>query len=96
MSSLSTLEKVLMTKRVVTRRSPKHRSLSRSNNKARDHKVREPGTSTRSRADPTVNRRRMVRSQDGRKTVPVILVHVGILAILGHYFKIDLKKVKTH
>ena len=54
-----------MAKRLKTRRSPKHSSLSRRSNKARDHKVRDCGTGTRTRAEPVVSKRRHVNNRSG-------------------------------
>ena len=81
-----------MTKRVLTRSSPKHRSLRSSSRRARNHRDRDPGTGTRSRAEPSINIRMMIRSRRrrGRKTEhfllnrnrPTYLRALTLLAIL--------------
>ena len=99
LSCLSTLEKVLMTNKLENSSSPKHRSLNRRSSSARDHDAMDCGTETKSKAEAVVSRRSMVRNRrrSGRQTYSVIhVVHVGDLAILGHFSKINLKIVQTN
>jgi hypothetical protein len=64
--------------------SPKHRRRSRRRSNAWSQDARDCGTGTNSGHDPIVNSRSKVRKwrRSGRP-VPN-MVHVGVLAILGH------------
>ena len=84
LSSLSMLENVLMTTKLETSMSPKHRSLSRRRSNVRNQDARDCGTGANSSHDPIVSSKSKVRNQR-RTGRPVLdMVHVGVLAILGH------------